>query len=193
MAAHIEMGRKMASTARDATLAGSHLVAEVVETMNGVSDSAIKIAKITSLIEGIASQTNILALNAAVEAARAGENGRGFSVVASEVRSLARRSSTAAKEIKDLIGTSVERVRTGNELVVSNGSAMDQISVSIQRVCDIVDEIANASEEQSRGIEQVNQAIPKWTALPGRMPRWSSKPRQPPSLWKTRRASCARL
>ncbi|WP_081771498.1 methyl-accepting chemotaxis protein [Paraburkholderia nodosa] len=151
--------RQMASTARDVTLAGSRLVAEVVETMNGISDSAIKIAEITSMIEGIAFQTNILALNAAVEAARAGENGRGFAVVASEVRSLAQRSSTAAKEIKDLIGTSVERVRMGSELVVRNGSAMDQISLSIQRVYDIVGEIANASEEQSRGIEQVNQAI----------------------------------
>lgn len=154
-----KQARQLASTAREVTLSGSLLVKEVVQTMTGISDSAIKIADITSIIEGIAFQTNILALNAAVEAARAGENGRGFAVVASEVRSLAQRSSVAAKEIKELIGTSVERVRTGNELVVRNGTTMDQISVSIQRVYDIVGEIAAASQEQSLGIEQVNQAL----------------------------------
>ncbi|WP_321963695.1 methyl-accepting chemotaxis protein [Paraburkholderia sp. J7] len=151
--------RQMASTARDVTLAGSRLVAQVIETMSGISDSAVKINDITSMIESIAFQTNILALNAAVEAARAGENGRGFAVVASEVRSLAQRSSTAAKEIKDLIGTSVERVQMGSELVVRNGNTMEQISLTIQRVYDVVGEIAAASQEQSRGIEQVNQAI----------------------------------
>ncbi|WP_280529106.1 methyl-accepting chemotaxis protein [Burkholderia perseverans] len=154
-----QQARQLASTARDVTVAGSRQVAEVVQTMAGISESAVRIADITGVIEGIAFQTNILALNAAVEAARAGENGRGFAVVASEVRSLAQRSSTAAKEIKDLIGTSVERVRVGNELVVRNGNTMDEINESIQRVYDIVGEIAEASHEQSRGIEQVNQAI----------------------------------
>ncbi|QGZ66618.1 methyl-accepting chemotaxis protein [Paraburkholderia acidisoli] len=154
-----QQARQLAATARDVTLAGSRLVQEVVQTMSGISESAVKIADITGMIEGIAFQTNILALNAAVEAARAGENGRGFAVVASEVRSLAQRSSAAAKEIKDLIGASVERVRTGHELVVRNGNSMEQINLSIQRVYDIVGEIATASHEQSRGIEQVNQAI----------------------------------
>lgn len=157
--ANAREARQMASHARDAAVIGSALVDEVVDRMNGISDSAVTIANITSMIEGIAFQTNILALNAAVEAARAGENGRGFAVVASEVRSLAQRSSTAAKEIRELIGTSVERVRSGNELVTRNGDAMAQINQAILRVHDIVGEIASASEEQSRGIEQVNQAI----------------------------------
>ncbi|GAB7536594.1 methyl-accepting chemotaxis protein [Burkholderia sp. 3C] len=154
-----QQARQLASTARDVTLGGGRLVDEVMRTMNGISESAVRIADITGVIEGIAFQTNILALNAAVEAARAGENGRGFAVVASEVRSLAQRSSTAAKEIKELIGVSVERVQAGNELVVRNGDTMEQIRQSIVRVDDIVGEIAEASHEQSRGIEQVNQAI----------------------------------
>jgi methyl-accepting chemotaxis protein-1 (serine sensor receptor) len=121
--------------------------------------SSKKIGEIIGTIEGIAFQTNILALNAAVEAARAGEQGRGFAVVASEVRSLAQRSSTAAKEIKDLIETSGSRVEAGTELVDQAGKTMQKVSTAIQRVPDIMGEIAAASNEQSRGIEQVNQAI----------------------------------
>ncbi|WP_347554200.1 methyl-accepting chemotaxis protein [Robbsia sp. KACC 23696] len=153
------LARQLASTARDVTVSGGALVKDVVHTMTEISGSATHIADITSIIEGIAFQTNILALNAAVEAARAGEHGRGFAVVASEVRTLAHRSSVAAKEIKGLIGTSVDHVRNGSALVVKTGSAMAEISSSIQRVYDIVEEIAAASEEQSRGIEQVNQAV----------------------------------
>jgi methyl-accepting chemotaxis protein-1 (serine sensor receptor) len=111
------------------------------------------------MIEGIAFQTNILALNAAVEAARAGEQGRGFAVVASEVRSLAQRSSVAAKEIKALIEISGSRVQTGTELVGRAGETMGKVGTAIQHVTDIMGEIASASVEQSRGIEQVNQAI----------------------------------
>ncbi len=111
------------------------------------------------MIEGIAFQTNILALNAAVEAARAGEQGRGFAVVAGEVRSLAQRSSTAAKEIRELIEASSSRVHTGTTLVGQAGETMTKIGAAIQKVTDIMDEIASASNEQSRGIEQVNQAI----------------------------------
>jgi methyl-accepting chemotaxis protein I, serine sensor receptor len=154
-----QQASQLAATARHVTVDGNEIVSQVVETMNGIGDSSGKIAEITSIIEGIAFQTNILALNAAVEAARAGENGRGFAVVAAEVRSLAQRSSSAAKEIKDLIGTSVDRVRVGTELVARAGSTMEQISQSIERVHDIVGEIAAASQEQSRGIEQVNQAV----------------------------------
>jgi len=154
-----QQASQLAATARQVTVEGNQIVGQVVQTMTGIGDSSGKIAEITSIIEGIAFQTNILALNAAVEAARAGENGRGFAVVAAEVRSLAQRSSSAAKEIKDLIGTSVTRVREGTELVARAGSTMEQISQSIERVHDIVGEIAAASNEQSRGIEQVNQAI----------------------------------
>jgi len=154
-----QQASQLAATARHVTVEGNEIVSQVVDTMNGIGDSSGKIAEITSIIEGIAFQTNILALNAAVEAARAGENGRGFAVVAAEVRSLAQRSSSAAKEIKDLIGTSVDRVRVGTELVARAGTTMEQISQSIERVHDIVGEIAAASQEQSRGIEQVNQAV----------------------------------
>ncbi|CAB3764782.1 methyl-accepting chemotaxis protein [Paraburkholderia solisilvae] len=154
-----QQASQLAATARHVTLEGNQIIGQVVDTMTGIGDSSGKIAEITSIIEGIAFQTNILALNAAVEAARAGENGRGFAVVAAEVRSLAQRSSSAAKEIKDLIGTSVDRVRSGTELVARAGSTMEQISQSIERVHDIVGEISAASLEQSRGIEQVNQAV----------------------------------
>jgi methyl-accepting chemotaxis protein len=118
-----------------------------------------KIADITGIIESIAFQTNILALNAAVEAARAGEQGRGFAVVASEVRSLAQRSSSAAKEIKDLITTSVNKVREGSALADQAGSTMSEVTQAVRRVTEIMTEIAAASIEQSKGIEQVNQAI----------------------------------
>ena len=140
---------------------GGQMVMQVVETMKGINDSSRKIADIISVIDGIAFQTNILALNAAVEAARAGEQGRGFAVVASEVRSLAQRSAAAAREIKTLIGASVERVEQGTLLVDRAGATMQEIVASIQRVTDIVGEISSASVEQSDGVNQVGQAVSK--------------------------------
>ncbi|MGD6675402.1 methyl-accepting chemotaxis protein [Xanthomonas citri pv. citri] len=138
---------------------GGEVVGKVVDTMAGIQASSKKIADIISVIDGIAFQTNILALNAAVEAARAGEQGRGFAVVASEVRTLAQRSSAAAKEIKDLIGDSVQRVTDGSQLVDQAGRTMADIVSSVQRVTDIMGEISAASQEQSAGIEQVNLTV----------------------------------
>ncbi|ENZ95744.1 methyl-accepting chemotaxis protein [Xanthomonas fragariae] len=138
---------------------GGEIVNKVVETMSGIEASSKKIADIISVIDGISFQTNILALNAAVEAARAGEQGRGFAVVASEVRTLAQRSSAAAKEIKGLIDDSVQRVSDGSLLVHSAGKTMGEIVSSVQRVTDIMGEISAASQEQSSGIEQVNQTV----------------------------------
>jgi methyl-accepting chemotaxis protein len=135
------------------------VVGEVVETMKGINDSSRKIAEIIGTIDGIAFQTNILALNAAVEAARAGEQGRGFAVVAGEVRSLAQRSAEAAKEIKGLIGASVERVEQGSALVDKAGATMSDVVMSIKRVTDIVGEITSASNEQATGVHQVGGAI----------------------------------
>jgi methyl-accepting chemotaxis protein I, serine sensor receptor len=149
----------LAGTAREVAGQGSEIVGRVVGTMAEIGQSSNKIADIIGIIESIAFQTNILALNAAVEAARAGENGRGFAVVATEVRTLAQRSSGAAKEIKGLIDTSTDRVRIGTELVSQAGQTMEKITHAIFRVHDIIGEIAAASQEQSRGIEQVNQAI----------------------------------
>jgi hypothetical protein len=124
-----------------------------------VATSSNKVVDIIGVIEGIAFQTNILALNAAVEAARAGEQGRGFAVVAGEVRSLAQRSASAAKEIKELIGDSVDKVQSGSALVGRAGTTMDEIVQAVRRVTDIMGEISAASEEQSTGIEQVNRAV----------------------------------
>ena len=138
---------------------GNQATQEVVQTMRGLSDSSGKIAEITSVIEGIAFQTNILSLNAAVEAARAGEQGRGFAVVASEVRSLAQRSATASREIKGLIADSLARVETGAHQVDRATQTMGEILTSVRKVSDLMGEIAAASEEQSKGIEQVNQAV----------------------------------
>ncbi|QMV53594.1 HAMP domain-containing protein [Ewingella americana] len=150
---------KLASDASQTATLGGKQVGDVVLTMQQISSSSKRIAEITSVINGIAFQTNILALNAAVEAARAGEQGRGFSVVASEVRTLAQRSAQAAKEIEGLIAESVERVNTGAKLVESTGRTMQDIVQSVTNVRDIMGEIASASDEQSRGITQISQAI----------------------------------
>lgn len=138
---------------------GGDLIEQVVSTMSGINDSAKKIADIIGVIDGIAFQTNILALNAAVEAARAGEQGRGFAVVASEVRTLAQRSANAAKDIKELISDSVNKIESGNMLVSQSGETMSEIVVSIKRVNDIMSEIASASVEQASGIDEVNRAV----------------------------------
>jgi methyl-accepting chemotaxis protein len=150
---------QLAVSASDVALKGGAVVSQVVNTMGSINESAKKIVDIIGVIDGIAFQTNILALNAAVEAARAGEQGRGFAVVATEVRSLAQRSAAAAKEIKTLIGDSVNKVEVGSKLVDEAGSTMQEIVDSVRRVTDIMGEITAASSEQSAGIEQVNQAI----------------------------------
>ncbi|RKP52565.1 methyl-accepting chemotaxis protein [Trinickia fusca] len=149
----------LAANASEIAHKGSTVVGQVVGTMGDINESSAKIGDIITIIEGIAFQTNILALNAAVEAARAGEQGRGFAVVAGEVRGLAQRSSAAAKEIKELIDTSVERVRSGSALVDEAGRTMAEIMSAVQRVTDIMGEIAAASEEQSKGIDQVARAV----------------------------------
>ena len=150
---------QLAVNASDIATRGGEVVGQVVSTMQGIATSSNKVVDIISVIEGIAFQTNILALNAAVEAARAGEQGRGFAVVAGEVRSLAQRSASAAKEIKELIGDSVDKVQSGSALVGRAGTTMDEIVQAVRRVTDIMGEISAASEEQSGGIEQVNRAV----------------------------------
>ncbi len=154
-----KQANQLALSASDVAVKGGGVVGQVVETMKGINDSSKKIADIISVIDGIAFQTNILALNAAVEAARAGEHGRGFAVVASEVRILAGRSAAAAKEIKDLINASVERVAQGTTLVDEAGNTMIEVVDSIKRVTDIMSEITVASAEQSTGVAQVGEAI----------------------------------
>ncbi|WP_436107023.1 methyl-accepting chemotaxis protein [Massilia sp. LjRoot122] len=149
----------LAESASAVAVRGGSVVSQVVETMASINDSSKKIVDIIGVIDGIAFQTNILALNAAVEAARAGEQGRGFAVVASEVRNLAQRSAAAAKEIKGLIGSSVERVEAGARQVDEAGATMKDIVHSVRRVTDIMAEITHASGEQSAGIGQVNEAI----------------------------------
>ncbi|VVD73941.1 membrane protein [Pandoraea aquatica] len=150
---------QLAVNASDIAARGGQVVARVVDTMQGISASSSQVVDIIGVIDGIAFQTNILALNAAVEAARAGEQGRGFAVVAGEVRTLAQRSATAAREIKGLIEASVQKVSDGSTLVTEAGRTMDEILQAVQRVTDIMGEISAASDEQSGGIEQVNQAV----------------------------------
>ena len=154
-----QTANQMATSAAAVAARGGEVVSRVVSTMQDINASSNKISDIIGVIDGIAFQTNILALNAAVEAARAGEQGRGFAVVASEVRTLAQRSATAAKEIKALIGDSVQKVEAGGALVSQAGATMSQIVGSVKRVTDIVGEISSASQEQTAGIEQINQAI----------------------------------
>jgi len=150
---------QLASGARGHAERGDAAVARAVGAMGEISDASRKISDIIGVINEIAFQTNLLALNAAVEAARAGEQGRGFAVVASEVRNLAQRSATAAKEIKELIGNSVEKVSTGSQLVEESGKVLGEIMDGVKKVSDIVAEIAAASEEQATGIDQVNNAV----------------------------------
>ena len=150
---------QLAQNASTVAEQGGQVVAQVVDTMRGISDSSRRISDIIAVIDGIAFQTNILALNAAVEAARAGEQGRGFAVVAGEVRTLAQRSAEAAKEIKQLITDSVERVEQGTNQVDRAGETMNEIVTSIRRVTDIMGEISSASAEQSSGVGQVGEAV----------------------------------
>jgi len=150
---------ELAVSASGVAVQGGQIVSEVIATMDEINASSRRVVDIIGLIEGIAFQTNILALNAAVEAARAGEQGRGFAVVAGEVRNLAQRSSAAAKDIKQLIEISVEKVSTGMERAQRAGATMDQVVDSVQQVTAIMHEISTASREQSIGVDQVNQAV----------------------------------
>ncbi|MFZ6843293.1 methyl-accepting chemotaxis protein [Undibacterium sp. RuTC16W] len=150
---------QLVESASDVAVKGGQVVSQVVTTMAEINHSSKKIVDIIGVIDGIAFQTNILALNAAVEAARAGEQGRGFAVVAAEVRNLAQRSAAAAKEIKTLIGDSVDKVNIGSSLVDQAGNTMDEIVASVKRVSDIMAEITSASQEQSSGIQEVSIAI----------------------------------
>lgn len=156
---HARQANQFAQEASVVATRGGEVVSQVVQTMKGISESSRKIADIINVIDGIAFQTNILALNAAVEAARAGEQGRGFAVVAGEVRSLAVRSAEAAKEIKNLIDTSVARVEMGEQLADRAGTTMGEVVGSIRRVTEIMGEISAASGEQSAGVNQVGEAV----------------------------------
>jgi methyl-accepting chemotaxis protein len=158
-AEHAREADALAAGASAVAIQGGKVVGEVVHTMTGISESSRKISEIIGVIDGIAFQTNILALNAAVEAARAGDQGRGFAVVASEVRNLAQRSAGAAKEIKGLIGDSVEKVDAGTKLVAKAGSTMEEVVASVKKVSSLVSEIAVASKEQGQGIAQVTSAV----------------------------------
>lgn len=154
-----KQANSLAENASALAVKGGDVVGRVMGTMNEISDSSNKVSEIITVIEGIAFQTNILALNAAVEAARAGEQGRGFAVVASEVRSLAQRSAAAAKDVKDLITLSAERVGRGTQPVGEAGETISEVVQAVRSVNDIMNEITAASSEQTTGIEQVNQAL----------------------------------
>ncbi|WP_460890828.1 methyl-accepting chemotaxis protein, partial [Ramlibacter alkalitolerans] len=158
-AEHAREASQLALEASAVARRGGDAVDQVVRTMDQISDASRKITEIIGVIDGIAFQTNILALNAAVEAARAGEQGRGFAVVAAEVRSLAQRSAAAAREIKGLIGASVDKVNTGSSLVDAAGHTMVEVVMSVEKVSGLIAEIAQASQEQSGGIGQVNTAV----------------------------------
>jgi methyl-accepting chemotaxis protein len=164
-AENARQANQLARSAAEVATRGGAVVSDVVAKMGAINASANKIADIIGVIDSIAFQTNILALNAAVEAARAGEQGRGFAVVASEVRNLAQRSAGAAKEIKTLIGDSVNQVGEGSRMVHAAGTTMGEIVTSVQRVTDIMAEITAASQEQEAGIEQINQAIGEMDAV----------------------------
>ena len=150
---------QIATAAAAVAGSGTEVMQQMIATMNEIQTSSKKIADIITVIDGIAFQTNILALNAAVEAARAGEEGRGFAVVASEVRNLAQRSASAAKEIKQLIGTSVEKVDSGSILVDNAGKTMHDIVTQVNRVGHLISEISEAASVQSRGISEVGVAV----------------------------------
>ena len=150
---------QLSQQASEVATRGSRVVQSVVQTMNAITSSSRQVAEITTVIDGIAFQTNILALNAAVEAARAGEQGRGFAVVASEVRSLAQRSAAAARQISELIASSVQRVDDGARQVGNAGETMNDIVTQVQRVADLISEISNATREQTSGIGMVSQAV----------------------------------
>jgi len=158
-AEHASQANALADTAAGVAQQGSTAVARVVDTMGSIHASSQKIVDIIAVIDGIAFQTNILALNAAVEAARAGEQGRGFAVVAGEVRTLAQRSAAAAREIKELIGASVQQVESGAGLVSEAGATMRAVLETVQRMHELMVEISHAGREQSAGIQQVHQAI----------------------------------
>ncbi len=160
-ATNVASANELAERAREVATQGGSIVSQVVTTMGDISASSNKILDIIGLIDGIAFQTNILALNAAVEAARAGEQGRGFAVVASEVRGLAQRSATAAKEIKELIDTSIQKVQAGTTLTNNAGVTMSEVIESVSRVSRVMGEISNSTREQSSGIGQVNEAVIK--------------------------------
>ena len=151
--------QQLADSAADAAQRGGAVVSQVVSSMQCIQGSSRRITEIIGTIDGIAFQTNILALNAAVEAARAGEQGRGFAVVAGEVRTLAQRSASAAREIKTLIGSSVEQVEAGSRLVQDAGATMTEIVSSVHRVSQTVGEITEAAGEQSEGLGEVNGAV----------------------------------
>ena len=157
--ASAQQANQLAASASSVAAKGGEAVARVVDTMGAINASSKRVVDIIGVIDGIAFQTNILALNAAVESPRAGESGRGFAVVASEVRSLAQRSAAAAREIKSLIGQSVDEVEAGARLVDEAGSTMRDVVTSVKRVSDIIGEITSASQQQSQGIEEVNQAV----------------------------------
>jgi methyl-accepting chemotaxis protein/uncharacterized protein YecT (DUF1311 family) len=164
-AEHARQADQLAGSAARLAERGGQVVGDVVQTMAQIRESSRRIVDIISVIDGIAFQTNILALNAAVEAARAGEQGRGFAVVASEVRSLAQRSASAAKEIKQLIGDSVDKVDTGGRLVDEAGVTMSEVVAAVRQVAGIMSDITQASQEQSTGISQVNDAITQMEAI----------------------------
>jgi methyl-accepting chemotaxis protein len=156
---HARAARELAASASEVATQGGDAVRRVVQTMSEIQTSSRRIAEIIGVIDGIAFQTNILALNAAVEAARAGEQGRGFAVVAGEVRSLAQRSAHAAREIKALIDSSVDRVEAGNLIVAEAGTTMDDLVVRVRRVHDLIGEISTAALEQTQGIGAVNSSV----------------------------------